>query len=467
MRGLPASLRAVPGRLGRLLLGTFVVLFAFEIILRLVGGVLWLFRPGADPAPAPRTILCEGDSFTYGIGGTGYPSQLEKLLNERAGKREFRVVNEGIPGRNTAQILERLRLHLEEHRPEVLIVLTGENDSWNFIRREVRPQTPRTESGEALGDDLPPAEASARPRGLALERVLLRSRVYKFAKIMLIGLTHATFRGGHGEEIGLDDPASAAEADILDRAQAHANRWEFGEAKRLYAEYIRDNPRDPNGYLQSGMCLLRNGEVDEAVAVLKRGVGDGVRKTASAQAELYHQLGWAYHRKGLRKDAIKAWRTGLGKHPKKEKLYVSLARAHYEEGDLWGVLEYGKAHPRVRANPMHRFLLSQARRSSERGVRLDRLVRTHRRRDVRAISALAKEHGARVIFASYPEHHFPDIQEAAEKEKASYIDFTRLFKLRFKSSKEFLSSDNCHCNTAGYRVMAETFADEIQGARAE
>lgn len=81
-------------------------------------------------------IICIGDSFTYGAGvnaAYSYPKQLERMLNNGNLLRNFKVFNLGIPGSNSSQHLKYLKIILARYeKPNLIIILTGANDSWNF-----------------------------------------------------------------------------------------------------------------------------------------------------------------------------------------------------------------------------------------------------------------------------------------------------------------------------------------------
>ena len=82
-------------------------------------------------------ILCLGDSSTFGIGASNYkeksyPAQLQKILNENISGINFEVINGGIPGSNSSQLLHRLRKNILKYKPALLIVQIGENDYWNL-----------------------------------------------------------------------------------------------------------------------------------------------------------------------------------------------------------------------------------------------------------------------------------------------------------------------------------------------
>ena len=85
------------------------------------------------------TILCVGDSHTYGAplpDEESYPSQLRVLLSKRYPKWEFNVVNLGFPGVNSAFVANRLESQIKQIRPQLVIVSGGSNNIWNTIETE-------------------------------------------------------------------------------------------------------------------------------------------------------------------------------------------------------------------------------------------------------------------------------------------------------------------------------------------
>jgi lysophospholipase L1-like esterase len=78
-------------------------------------------------------ILCVGDSHTFGAGvpeADSYPAQLQAELDS-ARPGLYAVVNTGVPGFNTAQVLHRLPRWVADYRPETVVVWAGVNDAWN------------------------------------------------------------------------------------------------------------------------------------------------------------------------------------------------------------------------------------------------------------------------------------------------------------------------------------------------
>jgi len=87
-----------------------------------------------DEASGERvfTILCVGDSWTEGKADGRYPDMLVQRLAARGAPVRFRQVNKGRSGTNSSQALRRLPREIREYRPDLLIVLTGNNDHHNL-----------------------------------------------------------------------------------------------------------------------------------------------------------------------------------------------------------------------------------------------------------------------------------------------------------------------------------------------
>lgn len=84
-------------------------------------------RPKATPLAKEATLLCLGDSLTFGYGaaaGGSYPQQLEQLTGHV-------TQNAGINGDTAAGALARLPALLQDNTPGLVLVSIGGND---FLR---------------------------------------------------------------------------------------------------------------------------------------------------------------------------------------------------------------------------------------------------------------------------------------------------------------------------------------------
>jgi lysophospholipase L1-like esterase len=115
--------------------GVYTILVALllaEVVLRVASGAVSQ-RSVSDGAGGSRTLLAVGDSHTYGVffeAEESYPGRLESLLAERAPGR-YRVVNVGLPGTNSSEVVTRLAGWLAQYRPTTVILCIGMNNGWN------------------------------------------------------------------------------------------------------------------------------------------------------------------------------------------------------------------------------------------------------------------------------------------------------------------------------------------------
>jgi lysophospholipase L1-like esterase len=83
-----------------------------------------------QPSSGVYRIIAVGDSCTFATGfwQIGYPSQLERLLNQGADSPRFEVINAGVEGYNSTFALERIRDELLRYRPRLVTIYIGWND---------------------------------------------------------------------------------------------------------------------------------------------------------------------------------------------------------------------------------------------------------------------------------------------------------------------------------------------------
>jgi lysophospholipase L1-like esterase len=115
------------------------------------------------PKPADvYRVMCYGDSLTDGPPRGGWPSWLNRLLQEqgRAGGRRFEVINAGVAGYSSHQGLLRFLQEVDRYQPDHVLVSFGWNDA-----------------AEAIGKPDKTFEIPPWPMVLA-QRALVRYRAY-------------------------------------------------------------------------------------------------------------------------------------------------------------------------------------------------------------------------------------------------------------------------------------------------
>ena len=113
--------------------GVFLSMILLEIVIR-VGGFIYLSiqenRNKIELKKEGIRILCLGESTTAPMSlDFSYPAQLQDMLNKHEKNISYRVINEGVCGITTAEILFRLDDQLKKYKPHMIILLAGTNDS--------------------------------------------------------------------------------------------------------------------------------------------------------------------------------------------------------------------------------------------------------------------------------------------------------------------------------------------------
>lgn len=129
--------RGVRLLIGRAALALLVPALVVELLLQIAA--FWVANAVPRAAVVPdsassRTVLCVGDSYTFGIGASdadhAYPARLAAALEERSGE-SWSVQNGGWPGRNSRDVLRELPEQLDRFAPGWVCILVGTNDGWS------------------------------------------------------------------------------------------------------------------------------------------------------------------------------------------------------------------------------------------------------------------------------------------------------------------------------------------------
>ena len=103
------------------------------VILFLGYRVFFSSSPSQTVGSLGDTIVCFGDSLTYGSGarkGMDYPSQLAQMIGKP-------VINAGVSGDTTARALQRLEHDVLSKSPDLVLITLGGNDLKNGVARDV------------------------------------------------------------------------------------------------------------------------------------------------------------------------------------------------------------------------------------------------------------------------------------------------------------------------------------------
>lgn len=122
----------------KFVLAAVFFLVLLEATLRVAGFVYLRINSRGAADGAPHAVLCLGDSHTFGIwlhSSDAYPARLQSLIKTKDTKNggAFAVVNRGVPGMASGDVLARLRESLRERAWDAVVITVGANDRWKGL----------------------------------------------------------------------------------------------------------------------------------------------------------------------------------------------------------------------------------------------------------------------------------------------------------------------------------------------
>lgn len=419
---------------GLIIFGVILGLCLLECLLR-AGGYVFLsaqerLNRRSGGVSAPYTILCVGDSFTAGIGvsvkGRDYPRQLEEMLNSARGKGKFRVVNKGIPGQNSSELLYSLKNTIAAYTPDIVVVMTGMNDNHNSHLHEW-----------ALGR----ADWGARLR--SWRGGLRVYKLFQCAREKVEPFVEKDYEKEEGGSAYNEDGFKALLADAEELLKE--GRW--SRARPLLLKIAGE---DQWGALNLAV-RYRDYEAAEQIS--------------GKDPWLMAALGEHYQSEKYFSDAEKMFRAALRRDPglttaryKLAELY--LRRTQYADFESV-VREEMRAHGESLKGHFLLMEYYRMRGDHENMAKAARRVSAYQYLtygNILGILKTARDKNARPILMNYPEY---DSLPANFIRNMYFVDNRASFRQARQPRTEIFAADNLHCNEKGYRIIARNVFDCI------
>jgi len=401
------------------LAGIVVCLLAMELILRVVGAI-YAHRSESDEVikdPAQCTILCVGDSVTFGIGAPriqSYPAQLQRLLNAKESKRVFTVVNRGRPGQNTSQLIETLEGDIREVEPSIVLILTGGANLWNYWGYQTYRQQSRFLS--------------------SIYNQLYRIRLFKLVKLLFQNIRSK------------DQHIEPNKQEYIKALEPDEETIDLSEESIAIA---RDIPNS-EVYCEIGTAYMEREDYDQALNWFREGIN-----IDPSFSENYMAIGWLYYRQKLLEKALPWFMKALEINPSDPHCYDGIAQIFsqlflYEEA----IDFFRKEKAR---NPVAKDFLLMFKLNNERLIerKINRWVQV----DIAKIISICAKHNIKIILQNYPHEIglFDEVRrKVADKHGIPFVDHKRVFSriLEEGGSREQHFVPDEHPNARGYGVMA-------------
>ncbi len=455
--------------------GIVLCLLLLEVSLRVVGAVYSrLSEPDSSREVSDTTILCLGDSVTFGLGakrGFSYPDQLQKMLDQSDPQKQYRVINRGWPGQNSAQLLLRVEGYLREFRPQIVTLLTGARNQDNFFGFR--------QFLEKSGD-------GRRGFLLRLHDSLDTIRLYKFTRLLFRDLTTGGNRqspvahklpeiqpGKYPSEVrrgwAEDRPAKGEALEDCFEAEKFKEMGQYDKALEFIQDAVNREEVQGSCYYLAGSMYLEKKQYPEAVDWFQKGIHHDPLLFGN-----YDGIGLALSDQGKMEDAITWFQKGFTK-ARYESLYghcyIGISKAFRKSGDTLSAIRFFK-HEVRRPSPLDDsylnrlaadyLLLFQKRRST---ADVLRWIQS----DIGQLLDLLKKYDIKIVFQNYP--YEPDIDAIYQKigsgSDVIFVDHQETFSQYTENgvlSREFFVPDG-HPNAAGYHLMAKNLWAVITSTR--
>jgi tetratricopeptide (TPR) repeat protein len=498
--------------------GVLSGLLMLEISLRLAGSLYLYAQERRYALPAEDgtcTILCLGESTTA-MGGTGsYPSQLERILNERLPGVRFRVINKGWPGAMTAEIVRNLDGYLEEYSPEIVVAMMGINDTWlDEAYRRVR-----TEADAGI----------LRFRSLRIYRLwdYFRAAAVRAASFwkpeirddLDEGLADGSLRETAPPHSPRPPPLPATDAQrvtqLVSAATARLREGDSTTAERLLKKALVLNPDNGEALLRLAKLSIEDGkwrQAEEMTDRISRQVlaSNGYPFFYVELVHLYEEKGRPHDAERLRKRAEEIWPEGKNHYMVRGSNLTAQARwleaeemfakalelgadddhAYFHIGQMycrWGnwsgaerafrrvlqVLPADRVGARL-LGALATSLMAQGKWEEAREfyARADSILERgfHPRtvENYRQMRRILNEKGIPLVFVQYPVRGVASLKKAvASYEGVVFVDNEATFKEALRRHKvqdlfeDLFAGSFGHCTPLGNRLLAENVAGTI------
>lgn len=393
---MSVSKTTFPQKVGLVLFGAILGLLLLESGLRLGGAFLSYRQQRSFPRPPSgengRVLLCLGESTTAGGEGS-YPHRLEKVLEQHLGDNRISVVNRGVAGTTSYEILLSLEEYLDEYQPELVVVMMGVNDktstkAWSAGRLPAVARFFRnlrvyklagllreridhyltdlwlgrlgdgSEDGPRLKADpagrefetgnIFPVNPRTASDYLALGRWYFdKDRFDEAGWMFRVSAEIDPLLAEAWEALGryhqeLEEWEEAEEcferAFSIDRSRAedrirrgnlYLARNEPDEAEKLFRQAVRADGDNPRAYLEWGMLCLGQGRFERAERLFRRALS-----LSPDDPVVYSSLGILHRKWGRHQAAAEYYRRARELSPTGYHNFLSLIQTYWEAGEL-------------------------------------------------------------------------------------------------------------------------------------
>ncbi len=429
------------------ILGFFLFLILLEAGLRLSGFIVrsaqeYRNRQALQQKGTYR-IMCVGESTT----ANQYPSDLERILNQRHTGIRFSVIDKGVGGTNSVVIAAQLEFNLNRYHPDMVVAMMGNNDR-----------------GIVYYKDIPEAET----------KLFHYCKAYRLMRLLWVRILAKAREAATFKKALVNNPKN--DRAYVELGQSYRVQGKRSQAEDAFKKAIELNPRNGPAYAELGWLYLAQGKISLAEDLFKQAIKMNLRNGPA-----YAELGWLYLAQGKLSQAEDAFKQAIALNPQNAGASIGLGQLYRAQGKLSQaedvfkrVIEMNPQNDRtygtlsVLYGEMGKPELAEAYAQKANSLRLgyDNSVT---RDNYRKLKAISDARGIRVVCVQYPMRSIESLKKIFEgnEEGVIFVDNERVFKDVVKKDGynayfvDMFGGDFGHCTAKGNRLLAENIANAI------
>jgi tetratricopeptide (TPR) repeat protein len=436
-------------KIALVIFGILFTFFMLEIALRLAG--LWFLFSQSNVNNVylnkkdSITIMCLGESTTAMGGKSSYPRQLEELLNQQNSGLKFRVINKGIPGSNSSEIVLALEGNIKRYSPDIVVVMMGINDSGNNLFYSTSRSTNPIRS----------------------------LRIYKLFKIIW---------GNIEQKMKLSDPTKGLK--IQEKHDNFINSklkdiWlkqeVLTDSEEFFKNNIKVNPKNDIAYIELALFYGLEGDYLRAEGCLKYAL-EKLPLSNEKKYTISDSLGTLYEWQGKWIQARKSFENSL-KYVQRKGAHYDVAFCFMREGNFVKAREI--LQKALENNPQDerasRFLLMLSLENLREGLR-ENLVNNNHDLEIKStvvdnyliLKRTLDRYGIKLVCVQYPMRCIGPLKKIFNSEdNIIFVDNSNIFMdvVRKSGFGEYFidafAGDFGHCSPKGNRLLAKNISDSI------
>ncbi|MBU4333947.1 MAG: tetratricopeptide repeat protein [Candidatus Omnitrophica bacterium] len=446
-------------KIGLVLFGVFFCMILIEVGLRVGGFIMLSIQEHRNLVSINKNgiykILCLGGSTTADGGEYSYPAQLQEILNSKNVGIEFKVINKGVSGADSAFVLSNLNENLNKYDPDMVITMMGINDDVDTI----------------------PYDNSFKTKLLMLFRGL---RVYKLSKSIVLHINNKIHEMNNESEkeneyVVIRKRNSIEVSNLIEEWMAYSSDGKHKDAEMVIKKAIEIEPTNTDLYVMLGDGYIQQRKFVKAEQSINRAL-----EMSPNDPWVLYELGMCYRKQKKYSKAEEVLLKATISDPMYREPYSELATMYRQQRKIKNLLTLCDRINKkgLKSDYFYGFLANCYSESgkhdeAEKFYEKANQYRLNNYKEATAfnynkIKEIVAQKGIKHVCMQYPVRNVEPLKKIFEStEGMVFVDNEKSFKLMLRNHSygeyffDNFGGDFGHCMPKGNKLLAENVARVI------